>query len=97
MNYKNVPEVNDFWCSKIKFYFNDILDVNSDGVINSLDIEFFRNLYSQMKHLAIDSPELAQFSGFLQTWFRTMKDSGESSNSDVTLDVNHVNSLFLFQ
>jgi hypothetical protein len=97
MNYKHVPQVNDFWYRKIKFYFNEILDVNSDGVINYLDIELFRNLYCQMKHLTADSPAVATFSEFLETWFMTMKDSSDIHSKDITLEVYPNNLTFLYR
>lgn len=64
----SVPPPNEFWVKKIKFYFNEILDINNDGKVNSNDIDMFRELYRQLKGLDHNSPKLASFSEFLQKW-----------------------------
>ena len=69
-----VPPTNDFWKKKIAFYFNDILDTNSDGKINTADISNFKEMYKIMKGLKQDSPQLTSFCEFLDKWMHAITD-----------------------
>ena len=60
--------LNDFWNKKIKFYFNEILDFDSDGRVSSRDVNGFMEMYKHMKNLKSDSPELSKFAKFLKLW-----------------------------
>ena len=60
--------VNNFWITKISFYFIDILDVDNDGKVNSHDIFSFKEMFSTMKQLDFDSDSYRNFSNFLDLW-----------------------------
>lgn len=81
---------NDFWQRKMAFYFNEVLDVNNDGVVNNVDLEIFRSIFKQMKHLSGDQELLNRFNNFLNTWFRAImqadKTHGDNDGS-ITLQV----------
>jgi hypothetical protein len=59
----------------------------SDGVVNALDIDVFRNLCLQMKNPNVDSHAFKTFSEFLEIWLKTIKDSSDTLNEDVSLEV----------
>lgn len=73
------PPTNDFWKKKIAFYFNDILDTNSDGKINIADISNFKEMYKIMKGLKQDSPQLTSFCEFLDKWMHAITDFRKTS------------------
>lgn len=75
------PPTNDFWKKKIAFYFNDILDTNSDGKINIADISNFKEMYKIMKGLKQDSPQLTSFCEFLDKWMHAITDFRKSNVS----------------
>lgn len=61
-------KTNEFWSKKIRFYFNEILDFDSDGRVSSRDVNGFIEMYKHMKGLRYDSPELEKFAKFLKIW-----------------------------
>jgi hypothetical protein len=67
-------EVNDFWNKKVRFYFDTILDYDSDGFLSQNDIEIFKANYKLSKNLSNDSTELRRFSKFLNKWFNSITD-----------------------
>jgi hypothetical protein len=64
--------VNDFWRKKIKFYFNEILDFDSDGRVSSRDVNGFIEMYKHMKGLRSDSREIEKFAKFLKVWIESI-------------------------
>lgn len=65
-------EINEFWQKKVKFYFNEVLDYDNDGLLNKNDVETFKELYKQMRNLKHNSPELEKFSKFLNLWIESI-------------------------
>lgn len=80
-----IAPVNDFWRKKINFYFHEVLDVNNDGIVNHLDLEIFKTLYKQMKHLSADSPVLVRFCEFLDTWFKAIMLADQKSGKEACI------------
>jgi hypothetical protein len=80
-------QVEDFWHKKMTFYFNEVLDVNNDGVVNEIDLETFKVIFKQMKHLSGDSPMLESFTNFLNTWFKAMMRGDKNNDNSITLQV----------
>lgn len=74
-------EVNEFWRSKVRFYFNEILDFDSDGHVSSKDVEAFKNMYKYIKNLDHDSPDLDRFSRFLNIWIENILAITNQSNN----------------
>jgi Ca2+-binding EF-hand superfamily protein len=65
-------DVNEFWRTKVHFYFTEILDFDSDGQVSSKDVEAFKDMYKYIKQLQQDSPELEKFSRFLNIWIENI-------------------------
>lgn len=65
-------EVNEFWRAKVRFYFTEILDFDSDGHVSSKDVDAFKDMYKYIKNLEHDSPELERFSRFLNIWIENI-------------------------
>ena len=59
---------NEFWKNKIKYYFNEILDCNDDGNVDSEDIHIIQEFYKGIKDLNDNSPKFANFVNFLDKW-----------------------------
>lgn len=74
-------EVNDFWRSKVRFYFTEILDFDSDGHVSSKDVDAFKDMYKYIKNLQHDSPELERFSRFLNIWIQNILSITNENNS----------------
>lgn len=83
-------EVNDFWRTKVHFYFTEILDFDSDGHVSSKDVEAFKDMYKYIKNLDHDSPELEKFSRFLNIWIDNIlsmsEKFGEKSHATISID-----------
>jgi hypothetical protein len=79
----------EFWLRKMKFYFNEVLDVNSDGVVNETDMEMFELIFKKMKNIqSEDSQMFVNFKNFLNTWFTAMMRGDKNSDKSITLEVN---------
>jgi Ca2+-binding EF-hand superfamily protein len=80
--------VNDFWKKKIRFYFNEVLDVDNDGKVNSKDIDIFKEMFRQMKSLDHNSPKLVKFSDFLNKWLEAVMTADQKfGNNDGSISV----------
>ena len=81
-------EMEDFWHRKMKFYFHEVLDVNSDGVVNETDMEMFKEIFKRMKNIqSEDSPMYMNFINFLNTWFTAIMRGDENRDKSITMDV----------
>ncbi len=79
----------EFWLRKMKFYFNEVLDVNSDGVVNETDMEMFELIFKKMKNIqSEDSQMFVNFKNFLNTWFTAIMRGDKNSDKSITLEVN---------
>jgi hypothetical protein len=78
----------EFWLRKMKFYFNEVLDVNSDGVVNETDMEMFELIFKKMKNIqSEDSQMFVNFKNFLNTWFTAIMRGDKNSDKSITLEV----------
>ena len=88
----------DFWHRKMKFYFNEVLDVNSDGVVNETDMEMFILIFKKMKNIhSEDSQMFINFKNFLNTWFTAIMRGDKNSDRSITIDVCINKILILFK
>jgi hypothetical protein len=87
----------EFWLRKMKFYFNEVLDVNSDGVVNETDMEMFELIFKKMKNIqSEDSQMFVNFKNFLNTWFTAIMRGDKNSDKSITLEVNSILIYFKF-
>ena len=90
-------ETEDFWHRKMKFYFDEVLDVNSDGQVNETDIETFKFIFKKMKHISEDSPMFINFVNFLNTWFTAIMRGDTNADKSISFDVYKFFFLFFFE
>lgn len=74
-------DVNEFWRAKVRFYFTEILDFDSDGHVSSKDVDAFKDMYKYIKNLDHDSPELERFSRFLNIWIENILSITNQNNN----------------
>ena len=71
-----------FWHKKVTFYFDEILDTDKDGKLNTKDLTYFKEFYKTCKNLKSSSPEYEKFSKFLNIWIGSMMQSVNKTKSE---------------